>query len=98
MGQIFHLQKDVNGMGAVRRGGRLTRIGVTALAAATVAMGAMGAMGAYSAGTASAATQAAVAGQGNGARGLDRAERLPVREFVGCRRQVGAAAAGGAEV
>jgi peptidoglycan hydrolase-like protein with peptidoglycan-binding domain len=40
-------------MGAVRRGGRLTRIGVTALAAATVAMGA------YSTGTASAATLAA---------------------------------------
>jgi peptidoglycan hydrolase-like protein with peptidoglycan-binding domain len=47
------LQKDVNGMGALRRGSRLTRIGATAIAAATVAMGA------YAAGTASAATAAA---------------------------------------
>jgi peptidoglycan hydrolase-like protein with peptidoglycan-binding domain len=44
------LQKDVNGMGAVRRGSRKARIGAVALAAATVAMGAC------TAGTASAAT------------------------------------------
>jgi lipoprotein-anchoring transpeptidase ErfK/SrfK len=52
IGQILHLQKDVNGMGAVRRGSRLTRIGATAIAAATFATGA------YAAGTASAATVA----------------------------------------
>ena len=52
IGQILHLQKDVNGMGAVKRGSRLTRIGTTAIAAATVAMGL------YAAGTASAATVA----------------------------------------
>jgi lipoprotein-anchoring transpeptidase ErfK/SrfK len=51
-GQILHLQKDVNGMGAVRRGSRLTRIGATAIAAATVVMGAC------TAGTASAASAA----------------------------------------
>jgi lipoprotein-anchoring transpeptidase ErfK/SrfK len=52
-GQILQLQKDVNGMGAVRRGSRLARIGATALAAATVAVGAC------TAGTASAASVAA---------------------------------------
>jgi peptidoglycan hydrolase-like protein with peptidoglycan-binding domain len=46
------LQKDVNGMGALRRGSRKARIGAIALAAATVAMSA------YAAGTASAATMA----------------------------------------
>ena len=51
-GRILHLQKDVNGMGAGRRGSRLTRIGATAIAAATVAMGA------WTAGTASAASVA----------------------------------------
>jgi peptidoglycan hydrolase-like protein with peptidoglycan-binding domain len=49
-GQILHWQKDVNGMGAVRRGSRLTWMGATAIAAATVAMGACTAV------TASAAT------------------------------------------
>jgi peptidoglycan hydrolase-like protein with peptidoglycan-binding domain len=52
-GRSLHLQKDVNGMGAVMRGSRKARIGAIALAAATVAMGACGA------GTASAATVAA---------------------------------------
>jgi lipoprotein-anchoring transpeptidase ErfK/SrfK len=60
MQQIHHLQKDVNGMGATRRGSRMARIGATALAAATVAMGA------YAVGTASAAPVTA-AGQAKAA-------------------------------
>jgi peptidoglycan hydrolase-like protein with peptidoglycan-binding domain len=52
IGQILQLQKDVKGMGAVRRGSRMARIGATALATATVAVAAC------AAGTAAAASAA----------------------------------------